>query len=89
MFAFTIFWTYLSLSQLIIIWPADLPQEIGWYLVRVHGGWKVIAAVISLVMFTIPFLALLSQTRKQDPKRLMRVAIWLLAARAIDDVLAR
>ena len=84
MFAFTIFWTYLSVSQLIIVWPADLPQEIGWYLVRVKGGWKVLATMISLVMFLIPFLALLSQDRKRDPIRLMRVAMWILVARVID-----
>lgn len=84
MFAFTIFWTYLSLSQLIIIWPADLPQEIGWYIVRVKGGWKVLAAIISLIMFAIPFLALLSQARKQNPQRLLRVAVWLMVAKAID-----
>ncbi len=84
MFAFTIFWTYLAVSQLIIVWPANLTQEIGWYLVRVRGGWKVLAAAVSLVMFLVPFLALLSQDRKRDPVRLMRVAIWILAARAID-----
>ncbi len=84
MFAFTIFWTYLSVSQLIIVWPANLPQEIGWYLVRVNGGWTVLAAGIALIMFVVPFLALLSQTRKRDPIRLMRVAVWILCARVVD-----
>jgi len=84
MFAFTIFWTYLSLSQLIIIWPANLPQEIGWYLVRVRGGWTVIVSLIAVVMFAVPFFALLSQDRKRDPVRLARVAAWILVARIID-----
>jgi hypothetical protein len=84
MFAFTIFWTYLSASQLIITWPANLPQEIEWYLVRIRGGWKALAVIIGFSMFAIPFLALLSQARKRDPIRLMRVAVWILCARAVD-----
>jgi hypothetical protein len=84
MFAMTIFWTYLSVSQLIITWPADLPQEIQWYLVRVRGGWTAIAAVVALTMFLVPFLGLLSQDRKRDPIRLMRVAVWILVARIVD-----
>lgn len=84
MFAFTIFWTYLSVSQLIIVWPANLPQEIQWYLVRVRGGWTIAAWVVATAMFLVPFLGLLSQARKRNPKRLMRVAIWILAARAVD-----
>lgn len=84
MFAFVIFWTYLSASQLIIVWPANLPQELVWYLDRVDGSWKWFALVIALSMFAIPFLALLSQARKRDPQRLIKVAIWLLVARAID-----
>jgi hypothetical protein len=84
MFAFTIFWTYLTASQLIIVWPANLPQELVWYLDRVHGFWKYFAAVTALSMFAIPFLALLSQARKRDPRRIIRVCIWLLVARVID-----
>ncbi|HEX3682605.1 MAG TPA: hypothetical protein VHU83_08665 [Bryobacteraceae bacterium] len=84
MFAFVIFWTYLTASQLIIVWPANLPQELIWYLDRVHGFWKYLAGATALSMFAIPFLALLSQTRKRDPRRLMRVCIWLLLARIVD-----
>ena len=84
MFAFTIFWTYLSASQLIIVWPADLPQEIGWYLIRTRGFWKIVTWAIALTMFAVPFLALLSQARKRNPKRLIRIAIWLLCARVLD-----
>lgn len=84
MFAFVIFWTYLSVSQLIIIWPANLPQELQWYLVRVHGFWRYIAAAIAIIMFALPFLLLLSQERKRNPIRLMRVAIFILFARLVD-----
>jgi hypothetical protein len=84
MFAFVIFWTYLTASQLIIVWPANLPQELLWYLDRVHGFWKYLACATALSMFAIPFLALLSQARKRDPRRLIRVCIWLLAARVVD-----
>jgi hypothetical protein len=83
LFAFTIFWTYLSASQLIIIWPANLPQEITWYLDRTHGFWKALATFVGLTMFAIPFLALLSQARKKDPRRLQRVTIWVLVVNAI------
>jgi hypothetical protein len=83
LFAFTIFWTYLSASQLIIIWPANLPQEITWYMDRTDGFWKAIATFVGLTMFAIPFLALLSQARKKDPRRFRRVAIWILVVNAI------
>jgi hypothetical protein len=84
MFAFVIFWTYLSVSQLIIVWPANLPQELYWYLARVHGFWKYVTITIALTMFALPFLLLLSQERKRNPIRLMRVAVFILFARIID-----
>lgn len=84
MFAFTILWTYLSLSQLIIIWMGNLPLEIPWYLDRTRGSWKILTVAISVLAFVLPFLLLLSQARKRDPKRLIRIAVLVLIARAVD-----
>jgi hypothetical protein len=83
LFAFVIFWTYLSASQLIIVWPASLPQEITWYLDRTAGFWKAICVFVGLTMFAIPFAALLSQGLKKDPRRLQRVCVWILIVNAI------
>lgn len=84
MFAFVIFWAYLTASQLIIVWPANLPLELQWYLVRINGFWMYFAAATALSMFFLPFLLLLSKPRKRNPERLKRVAIFILFARLID-----
>lgn len=84
MFAFVIFWAYLSASQLIITWPANLPQEAVWYIDRTTGFWKALAATVALSMFAIPFCALLSQSLKKNPKRLIWVCVWILAARLVE-----
>ena len=84
MFAFVIFWAYLSASQLIITWPANLPQEAVWYLDRTTGFWKYFAWAVALSMFAIPFCALLSQSLKKNPKRLIWVCVWILVARLVD-----
>ena len=39
MFAFTMFWAYVTFSQYLIIWSGNLPEEISWYLARFRGGW--------------------------------------------------
>jgi hypothetical protein len=33
-FAFIVFWTYVSVSQFVIIYAANLPEEISWYMNR-------------------------------------------------------
>ena len=36
-------WAYLAYVQYLIIWAADLPHEIGWYLIRQDAPWRYVA----------------------------------------------
>ena len=38
--AFVMIWAYFSFSQFLIIWSANLPEEIPWYLARLSHGWQ-------------------------------------------------
>jgi len=60
MFAFTVFWAYISFSQYFIIWNANMPEETFWYVVREKGTWdKIGKYVIIFGHFFLPFLMLL------------------------------
>lgn len=79
--AFVMIWAYLSLSQLLIIWSANLPEEISWYLRRSVGGWKEVGTGLVLLHFAVPFFILLSRNAKEHAKVLGGVALWLLLGR--------
>jgi hypothetical protein len=71
MFAFVLLWAYFAVSQLIIIWSGNLPEEIPFYLERLHGPWAPISIVVLLGQFVLPFLLLLSRGLKQDPMKVV------------------
>lgn len=84
MLAFTMLWAYFSVSQLIIIWSGNLPEEVTWYMTRTDGSWKYFAQAIVVLHFFVPFALLLSTDIKRNARRLILVAIWVLIMRWID-----
>jgi len=82
--AFVMVWAYLSFSQLLIIWSGNLPEEITYYLHRISGGWNILAIVLAVFYFAVPFLVLLGRRNKRQLQRLALVALGLLAARLVD-----
>jgi hypothetical protein len=82
--AFVMLWAYFMLSQFLIIWAGNLPEEIPWYLSRSQGGWQWIAILLILGYFVLPFLILLSRDVKQHPRLLTTVALGVIGARFID-----
>ena len=41
MFAFTVFYAYITFAQYFIIWNGNMPEETFWYVVRENGTWLV------------------------------------------------
>lgn len=84
MFAFVLLWAYFSISQLLIIWSANLPEEIPFYLERLKGPWAPISIALLLFQFALPFLLLLSRSLKRNPSRVRWVALIIIVMRIVD-----
>lgn len=84
MLAFVMLWAYFSFSQFLIIYSANLPEEIPFYLERFHGGWGWLSVGLALLHFVLPFTLLLSADLKKNRRAIVGVASLVLAARALD-----
>jgi hypothetical protein len=82
--ALVMLWSYFAFSQFLIIWSANLPEEIHWYLPRIQGAWGAIALSVILLHFAFPFLFLLSRSMKRDAGKLVIIAALILVMRLID-----
>ena len=84
LFAFTCFWAYAAFSQMMLIWIANLPEEIPFYTVRMKGAWAPVGVALIITHFVIPFALLLSRDIKRKPLRLSLVGLWVLAVHLLD-----
>ena len=74
-FAFSVFWVYLLFAQYIVIWYGDLPVETFFIVQRVHHmPWSPLSVVCLILIWAIPFIALMSQRSKKTPLVLGTVA---------------
>jgi len=82
--AFTMLWAYFAVSQLIIIWSGNLPEEIGFFHDRLKGTWGALSLFLALFQFAVPFVFLLSRDFKRDIGKLAWAAGLLLFMRWVD-----
>jgi hypothetical protein len=82
--AFTAFWAYIGFSQLMLIWIANLPEEVPYFWVRLRTGWRPVSLFLIFGHFALPFALLLPQRTKLIPRYLAGVSLWLLFVCAVD-----
>lgn len=84
MLAFTMFWAYVSFSEFLIIWSANLPEERFWYSDRLKGGWQYLSIAVLALHFFAPFFLLINRSIKKNIGRLAKVAVFILIMRFLD-----
>jgi hypothetical protein len=84
MFAFTVFYAYVTFSQYFIIWNGNMPEETFWYVWREHGIWFWVSMVIIFGHFFVPFLALLRIDIKSVFKLMVPLCVWAWLMHGVD-----
>jgi hypothetical protein len=84
LFAFTMLNIYLCFAEFLIIWSGNVPDEIPWYLARIHGGWWTICSLDFICHWLIPFTLLLSRDLKRNKSKMIWLTCWMLFARCLD-----
>ncbi|MBM3820858.1 MAG: hypothetical protein FJW14_17845 [Acidimicrobiia bacterium] len=82
--AFVMLWAYFNFSQYMLVFAANIVEEIPYFIARISHGWQFLALFLVIFQFAVPFLLLLSRDLKRTPYRLVMVAVWLLVIRYID-----
>ena len=82
--AFVMLWAYFNFSQFLLVYAANLVEEVPYFIARMSHGWQYLALFLVVFHFAVPFSLLLSRDMKRMPHRLVWVALALLAVRYVD-----
>jgi len=74
MFAISLIWSYMWLSQFLLIWYANIPEEVAYYQYRIEH-YKFIFFGMLAFNFIAPFFLLASRDMKRNSKYVIAVAI--------------
>jgi hypothetical protein len=83
-FAFVMLNIYLTFAEFLIIWSGNVPDELPWYLNRIHGGWWTICTLDFCCHWLIPFCLLLSRDLKRNKQKMIWITSFMLFARLVD-----
>lgn len=83
--AFLMLWAYMSISQVLLYYAGNLPEEITWYLRRTAGGWNIAVILIVFLHFVIPFSMLIFRNFKRSRRLLAAACALIIGAHFIHD----
>jgi len=83
MFAISFLWSYLWFSQFMLIWYANIPEEVTYFMNRI-GHYKVLFFTTFFINFSFPMLILMSRDAKRNYKYLTVIALIIFVGHWLD-----
>jgi hypothetical protein len=87
LFGFSIFWAYLWVSQYLLIWYSNIPEETIYYVKRIQD-FEVLFYANVIINFLAPFLILMARGTKRKLNWLIAAAVIVFLGHWIDMYLA-
>ncbi len=84
MFAFSVFWTYLWFAQFMLIWYANIPEETGYFKIRMQGPYSFFFWANLILNFVMPILILMTRPSKRNYFTVVFMALAILFGHWID-----
>ncbi len=82
--SFSVFWVYMWVSQHLLIWYSNIPEETSYYIFRHFGGWGSLSLLNVVLNWFIPFVVLMPRATKRNEKILLQVSIVLMVGHWLD-----
>lgn len=90
--AFVIFWAYVSFSQFMLIWYANITEETSYFLLRNSSdgstNWNLWSTLLVFLHFGVPFALLLPHYTKKKMKFIVPICIYILIMHIMDLYIA-
>ncbi len=83
MFAFSIFWTYLWFGQFMLIWYANIPEEVTYFIMRIQE-YNLLFFGMLILNFVFPILLLMNSDYKRIPWFVVMAGLVILTGHYID-----
>lgn len=84
LFAFSCFWAYIWLSQFLLIWYANIPEETAPLRLLLDSGWTPLFYLNLLLNFGLPFVLLLRRKAKTSERVLLVACFTVLTGHWLD-----
>jgi len=78
LFAATGFWAYIFFCQFLLIWYANIPEEVVYFVRRFDNGWLPYLMLLPFLKFVLPFIVLVPRIAKRTPAIVMLMSLVIL-----------